>query len=54
MQGSLLVCNVGDGSEAEDRSWIEGDHALEGDSNGVGIYQRCTPYLACQLSVFEI
>lgn len=54
MQDSLLVCNAGDGSEAEDRSWIESDHAIEGDCNGVGVYQRCTTYLARQLSMFQI
>jgi hypothetical protein len=48
------VCNAGDASEAEDRFWIEGDHALEGDFHGVSVYQRRTPYLARQLLVFEI
>ena len=52
MQDAFLICNAGEGSEAEDLHNIEGDRDVEDDSHGVVIDQRRTPYLACQLSVF--
>jgi hypothetical protein len=52
IQSPLRVCNTGDGSEVEDCSWTEGDHALESDCHGVNADQCRTPYLARQLSVF--
>jgi hypothetical protein len=52
VQDASSICDAGDGSEVEDLSSIEGDHGVEGDCHGVVVYQRCTPYLARQLSVF--
>jgi hypothetical protein len=37
-----LHCDTGDGFEAEDCSWVEGDHALESDCHGVSAHQ-CRP-----------
>jgi hypothetical protein len=54
VQGSLLVCDAGDGPEAEDCSEVEDDHGLEDDCHGVIVYQCHTPYLARYLSVFVI
>jgi hypothetical protein len=54
VQGSLLVCDAGDGPKVEDCSGVEGDHGLEGDCHRVVVYQRRTPYLACEPSVFVI
>jgi hypothetical protein len=55
-----LLCGAGylpnlcarDGSEVEDFFDIKGDHGVEGDCHGVIVYQRCTSYLARQLSMF--
>jgi hypothetical protein len=52
VQDAFLICNVGDGSKAEDLSSIEGDQNVEDGGHGVVVDQRCTPYLACQLLVF--
>jgi hypothetical protein len=46
MQNPLYVCYVGDSSEAEDCSSVEGDHALKNDGHGVSVDRRRTPYLA--------
>jgi hypothetical protein len=52
VQDALLICNAGEGSEAEDLPNIRGDRDVEDDSHGFVVDQRHTPYLACQLSVF--
>jgi hypothetical protein len=43
MKNPLRICYAGDGSEAEDCSCVEGDHALEDDGHRVGVDQRRTP-----------
>jgi hypothetical protein len=47
-----MIYNTGDGSEVEDLSSIEGDQGVEDDGYGGIVYQRRTPFLARQLSVF--
>jgi hypothetical protein len=37
MQSPLYIRRAGDGPEAEDCSWAEGDHALENNGHGVSV-----------------
>jgi hypothetical protein len=49
VQDTSPICDAGVGSKVEDFSGIEGHHGVERD---FVVYQRRTPYLARQLSVF--
>jgi hypothetical protein len=43
VQSFLYIRQAGDGPEAENCSWAEGDLALENDGHGVSVDRRHTP-----------
>jgi hypothetical protein len=53
VQNPLPVYDVGKGSKVENLPGVEDGRGVEDDCHGVIVNQHCTPYLACQLSMFS-
>jgi hypothetical protein len=47
VQGAILVCDAGEGSEVENLPGCEVDDGVENDGHGAVLDQRRSPYLAC-------